>query len=258
MEPFLVERAGGVVTLTLNRPERYNAVTAEMWPDLLSILREVAASDDDRVLVVTGAGDAFCSGADMASIAGGERAAPPLTVMRRVGEAALALIRLPKPTIARVNGVAAGAGANLALACDLVIASERARFSQIFAKRGLSIDFGGSWLLPRLVGMHKAKEMVLLADMFSADDAAAMGLVNKVVPHDELDEAVADWAGRLAAGPPLALSLSKQLLNDSLTSSVDQALDAEAAAQAYNFSTGDVREAMKAYFEKRPPEFPGR
>lgn len=258
MDPLLVERAGGVVTLTFNRPERYNAVTPEMWPLLLEVLREVAANENDRVLVVTGAGEAFCSGADMAAVGRSDGAAPSLSSMRRVGEAALALIRLPKPTIARVNGVAAGAGANLALACDLIVASERARFSQIFAKRGLSVDFGGSWLLPRLIGLHKAKELVLLGDMVSAADAAAMGLVNRVVPDDELDAAVGDWASRLAAGPPLALSLSKALLNDGLSSSVDQALEAEAAAQAYNFSTRDVREALTAYVEKRPPEFLGR
>ena len=258
MDSFLLHRADGVVTLTLNRPERYNAVTSEMWPRLRDVFEEVAANDADRVLVLTGAGDAFCSGADLASLAERGAGVPPITSMRRVSEAALALIRLPKPTIARVNGVAAGAGANLAFACDLVVAADHARFSEIFAKRGLSVDFAGSWLLPRLVGLHKAKELVFLADMVSAPEALELGLVNRVVPAADLDAAVDDWATRLAAGPPLALALSKDLLNASLGRSVDEALDAEGMAQAYNFTTGDVREAIAAYHEKRPPIFPGR
>ncbi len=258
MDSLLVERADGVVTVTINRPDKYNAVTTEMWPALTDIFQEVAASETDRVLVLTGAGEAFCSGADLSSLTDKDAPAPALSSMRRVGDAALALIRLPKPTIARVNGVAAGAGANMALACDLVVASEGARFSQIFSRRGLSPDFAGSWLLPRLVGLHKAKELILLADMIGAAEAMAMGLINRVVPDHELDAAVADWAGRLAAGPPLALSLSKLLLNDSYTSSVDRAVEAEAMAQAHNFSTRDAREALSAYRDKRPPEYRGR
>jgi 2-(1,2-epoxy-1,2-dihydrophenyl)acetyl-CoA isomerase len=160
--------------------------------------------------------------------------------------------------LARVDGVAAGAGLNLALGCDLIVASERSRFSEIFARRGLSIDFGGSWLLPRLVGLHRAKELVLLAEMLSADEAKEAGLVNRVVSAVDLDSVVADWAARLAAGPPLALSMSKLLLNKSLESSLDQALEAEAYAQSVNLASADVREAVAAFMEKRTPVFEGR
>lgn len=255
MDPILVERAGGVVTVTLNRPERLNAITNEMWPQLADIFAEVATRAEDRVLVVTGAGEAFCSGADISGE--GPATGPPLLHMREVGNAALALHRLPKPSIARVDGVATGAGLNLALGCDLIVASDRSRFSEIFARRGLSVDFGGSWLLPRLVGMHRAKELVLLAEILSAEEAMAMGLVNRVVPAESLDAVVAEWTARLSEGPPLALSMSKLLLNKSLETSMDQALEAEAQAQAVNLAGADVREALAAFVEKRTPVFAG-
>lgn len=254
-DELLVERADGVVTVTLNRPEVLNAATGDTWLGLTEIFREVKANRDDRVVVITGAGDAFCSGADLSSF--GDRSLDRLTSMRRVADAAASIIRLPKPTIAKVNGVAAGAGANLAFACDLVVAADTARFCEIFAKRGLTVDFGGSWLLPRRVGLHKAKELVLLADMVSAAEAERIGLVNKVVPRAELDAVVDDWAARLAAGPPLALSLSKGLLNESFAMSPEQALEAEGAAQAHNFATDDVKEALAAWRDKRPPQFGG-
>jgi 2-(1,2-epoxy-1,2-dihydrophenyl)acetyl-CoA isomerase len=256
MDTILVDRAAGVVTVTLNRPERLNAITGDMWLQLTRIFTDVAGRPDDRVLVLTGAGGAFCSGADLGSA--DNRSGPALTHMRGVGDAALALHRLPKPTIARVDGVAAGAGLNLALGCDLIVASERSRFSEIFARRGLSVDFGGSWLLPRIVGMHKAKELVLLADILTAADAAAMGLVNRVVPVEDLDSLVAEWAATLAAGPPLALSMSKLLLNKSMEMSLDQALEAEAQAQSVNLASKDVEEAFAAFLDKRPPHFEGR
>ena len=132
--------------------------------------------------------------------------------MRHVGDVALALHRLPQPTIAKVRGVAVGAGCNLALGCDLVVAGETARFSEIFAKRGLSVDFGGSWVLPRRVGLHRAKELAFFADIIEANEAERIGLVNRVVPDGELDAFVDDWATRLAAGPPIALALTKRLL----------------------------------------------
>jgi 2-(1,2-epoxy-1,2-dihydrophenyl)acetyl-CoA isomerase len=170
----------------------------------------------------------------------------------------LALHRLPKPTIAKVRGVAAGAGCNMALGCDLIVASDNARFTEIFTKRGLSVDFGGSWVLPRLVGLHKAKELVYFADIISAADAEALGLVNKVVPDDELDAAVDEWAQRLAAGPPIALGLTKQLMNNSFAVGMEQALDNEGRVQAVNFGTEDFREAVVAFIEKRDPNFQGR
>jgi enoyl-CoA hydratase/carnithine racemase len=252
----LVDREDGVVTVTLNRPAVLNAGTPRMWRELTEVFTEVAGRPDDRVVVLTGAGDGFCSGADLASLA--DSSVPSLTAMRVVSAAATAIARCPAPTIAKVNGVAAGAGANLALCCDLVVAADTARFCEIFARRGLSVDFGGSWLLPRLVGIHKAKELVLLADMVSAGEALAIGLVNKVVPADELDAAVDDWAHRLAAGPPLAMSLSKSLLNDSFATSFEQAVEAEGVAQAHNLATHDVREALTAWRERRSPRFSGR
>ena len=151
--------------------------------------------------------------------------------MRHVGDVALALHRLPQPTIAKVNSVAVGAGCNLALGCDLIVASDEARFSEIFARRGLSIDFGGSWLVPRLIGLHKAKELALFADIISAKEAEAMGLVNRVVPAGQLDAFVADWAHRLAQGPPIALAQTKRLLNDSFDVTLDEALEREGWAR---------------------------
>ena len=171
---------------------------------------------------------------------------------------ALALHRLPKPTIAKVDGVAVGAGCNLAFGCDLVVASERARFSEIFSRRGLSIDFGGSWLLPRRLGLHKAKELAFFADLIGAVEAAQLGLVNRVVPADDLDDFVAGWAARLAASPPLALSLTKALLDDSSSMSMATAIEREAEAQAVCIGSEDGREALSAFLEKREARFSGR
>jgi 2-(1,2-epoxy-1,2-dihydrophenyl)acetyl-CoA isomerase len=165
---------------------------------------------------------------------------------------------LPQPTVAKVRGVAVGAGCNLALVCDLVVASENARFSEIFARRGLSLDFGGSWILPRRVGLHRAKELALLAEIISAADAYEMGLVNRVLADDELDAFVDDWAARLAAGPPIALAMSKRLLNNSLQVTLEEALDDEGLSQTVNFSTRDTAEAMAAFVAKRDPSFEGR
>ncbi len=255
LETIRVERADGIVTLTLDRPQRKNAANARMWQELYATFVEVARNPEDRVLVVTGAGDAFCSGADLADPEAMTQHG--LTRMRIIGDTALALHRLAKPTIAKVNGVAAGAGLNLALGCDLVVAGASARFSQIFARRGLSIDFGGSWLLPRLIGLHKAKELALLADIIDAEEAREIGIVNRVVPDDELDAFVAGWAARLAAGPPIALSMTKTLLNNAFATSMEQALEDEARCQTVNFGTADMTEAVQAFMEKREPRFTG-
>jgi enoyl-CoA hydratase/carnithine racemase len=257
LETLELHEADGVLTVTLNRPERKNAINGTMWTELLATFRDAAADPAVRVVVITGAGGAFCSGADLSPGGRGEEK-HQLTRMRDVADVCLALHHLPKPVIAKVGGVAAGAGCNLALGCDLIVASDDARFSEIFARRGLTIDFGGSWVLPRLVGLHKAKELALLADIISAADAERLGIVNRVVPAAELDAFVSDWAARLAAGPPLALSMTKKLLNDSLAMSLDQALEAEGMAQAVNFGTADTAEAMAAFLEKRDPKFSGR
>jgi len=251
-----VHRAGGVVTVTLNRPERRNALDTAMLEQLRQVLTEVPDRPEDRVLVLTGAGGHFCAGADLRS-----RSYPdlhPLERTRRINEVVLALHRLPQPTIALVRGVAVGAGMNLALGCDLVVATADARFSQIYARRGLSVDFGGSWLLPRLIGLHRAKELALLAEVIDVGRAAELGLVNRVLPAAEAERLVADWAARLAAGPPVALARSKRLLNDGGLRSMDEALDAEAMAQVANLATADVGEAVEAFLTGRDPVFTGR
>ncbi len=258
VETIDVDRSDGVVTVTLNRPEKKNAINGGMWDELLSTLRDVAASADDRVLVLTGAAGEFCSGADLTGGGAGGGGRHQLASMRHVGDVALALHRLPQPTIAKVRGVAVGAGLNMALGCDLVVAGPTARFSEIFARRGLSIDFGGAWLLPRRIGLHRAKELVLFAEIIDAGEAERIGLVNRVVADEELDVFVADWATRLAAGPPIAMAQSKRMLNNAMQMTMEQALDEEGAAQTVNFATADTREAMDAFVNKRSPRFDGR
>jgi 2-(1,2-epoxy-1,2-dihydrophenyl)acetyl-CoA isomerase len=260
METLIVERKDGVVTVTMNRPERKNAANGKMLVELRQIFEEIEDSSDDRVMVLTGAGGAFCSGADL-SDPNGPATDPTrsgLARMRRLGDVALALHHVTKPTIAKVDGVAVGAGLSLALGCDLVVCSDRARLSMIFSKRSLALDGGASWLLPRLIGMAKAKEVALFGDMWSAEDAAGIGLVNRVLPVDELHAFVDDWATKLAAGPPLALSMTKTLLHASSMASMEQAVEDEARCQALNFSTKDTAEAMVAFAEKRQPVFIGR
>jgi enoyl-CoA hydratase/carnithine racemase len=246
----------GVFTITLNRPAKKNAATAQMWDELLETFRDLVERDDVRVVVITGAGGAFCSGADLWAGDGPERHG--VARMRHIGDVCLALHRLPQPTIAKVHGIAAGAGANLALGCDLIVASDEARFSEIFARRGLSLDFGGSWLLPRLIGLHRAKELAFFADIISAAEAERLGLVNRVVPVSEIDAFVDGWAARLATAPPIALAMTKRMLNTSFTSSIEEALDAEGVSQTVNFSTADTAEALRAFVEKREPTFQGR
>ncbi len=268
METLQVFSENSVVTVTINQPAKKNAINAQMWDGLAEIFREIASRADDRVVVVTGAGDDFCSGADLSGRGGNAGAAGVgagaqnqvhhLAAMRRVNDACIALQRLPQPTIAKVRGVAVGAGCNLALGCDLVVASQTARFSEIFARRGLSLDFGGSWLLPRRIGMHRAKELALLAEIVGASDALEIGLINRVLPDGEVDAFVENWARKLAAGPPIALAQSKRLLNNSLNVTLEEALDDEAAAQTINFATTDTAEAMRAFIEKREPKFTGR
>jgi 2-(1,2-epoxy-1,2-dihydrophenyl)acetyl-CoA isomerase len=253
VDSILVDRADGVVTITLNRPERKNALRADDWTTLREVFDAVAGRVDDRVVVVTGAGGEFCAGADLTSIG---TARQPLDMVRDVGRAAASVIHLLKPVIAKVDGVAVGAGCNLALSADLVVASERARFSEIFARRGLSLDFAGSWLLPRIVGMQRAKQLAFFGDVIDAATAHRLGLVTEVVAPDALDGHVAEWAGRLADGPAVALSLTKRLLEASWTSSLEQALEAEAVAQAHNLAGPEAAEALRAFKEKRDPTFP--
>jgi 2-(1,2-epoxy-1,2-dihydrophenyl)acetyl-CoA isomerase len=263
VDPILIERQDGIVTATLNRPAKLNAIDTAMWRALVDLADEVQERHDDRVLVITGAGGGFCAGADLSVGAGPDDGSGPgglgsaLAGMRQVGRAALRLHLLSKPTIAAVNGVAAGAGCNLALGCDLIIASDRARFSEIFAKRGLSIDFGGSWVLPRLVGLHRAKELVFTADVIDAVEADRIGLVNRVVPHDELLEHTRSIARRIAALAPNQIAISKRLLQQSYSVTMAEALEFEGVAQAASFASADTVEAMRAFAERREPRFTG-
>jgi enoyl-CoA hydratase/carnithine racemase len=257
MPNLLVERRDGVVRLTLNRPDTMNAITGEMWGELEVAFTEVAQRREDRLLVITGAGKGFCAGADLLDQDLPEHAGGRLEHMRGVGRSAAALRAIPKPTIAAVNGAAAGAGLNLALGCDLVIASDAARFSEIFVKRGLSIDYGGSWLLPRLIGIHKAKELAFLAEVISAKEAQQIGIVNRVVPAADLDAAVDELIARLLTMAPLALSETKRLLDQAFSVSFAEAVEAEAMAQVVNMSSPDATEAVRAFMQKRDPEFTG-
>jgi 2-(1,2-epoxy-1,2-dihydrophenyl)acetyl-CoA isomerase len=249
------QSATGVLTLTLHRPERKNAIDLALAGELVAALAEAEETPSVRVVVLAGAGDGFCSGGDLV---GGDDSRHVLGVMRQISQPAVALHRFSKPTIARVHGVAAGAGWNLALGCDLVVAADDARFCQIFIRRGLSLDYGGSWLLPRLVGLQRAKQLALLGGFVSASEAQAMGLVNRVVPRAELDAAVAEWAEVLAAGPPIALAISKRMLQESGALGFEGAIEIECSSQCVNLATQDTREGFRAFFEKRKPRFEGR
>jgi len=263
MEAIRVERRDGLVTITLERPEKKNALDSRMWTELDRAFAEVAADPDDRAMILTGAGGNFSAGADLSGNATGKglngqyRLQPIVQEMRMVGEIVMRLQRIPKPTIAKVDGVAVGVALGLVLACDLVLASDRARFSEIFAKRGLALDGGNSWLLPRRVGLNKAKELAFFGDMLAARDAEAMGLVNRVVPADELDALADDWGRRLAAGPTLALGLSKRLLDASSNASFEQALEDEARCQHVTYTSEDVKEGITAFLERRDARFRG-
>ena len=262
-EFILFERRGGVAWITLNRPEMRNALKPEMREEIIDAVSTVAGDLDLRCLVLTGAGEGFCSGADISGAGqrqGQKRVAGMARDAIRGGSQRLfrALWELEKPTIAAVNGVAAGIGCHIAFACDLVVASEKARFIEVFARRGIVPDGGGAYILPRLVGLAKAKEMVFFADAWSAADAEGIGLVNKVVPPEELEKATAAWAERLAAGPTRALGLAKRLLNRSLESDLATSLEEEALTQELINQTDDIKEGMIAFAERRDPTFTGR
>ena len=267
MSDTLVERSDGLVTVTFSRPHRKNALNAANWADLDAVLREVARNPRDRALLLTGADGNFSAGADLSGGAGngaagksgltGQEQQAIVHEMRVVGEIARQLHRLPKPTLAVVDGVAVGVALGLALACDLIIASDRARFSAIFIRRGLALDGGNSWTLPRAVGLRRAKQMAFFGDMVSAADALAWGLVNEVVPAGELSKTGREWGRRLAAAPTTAISLIKRQLDDSALLTFEQAVEMEAQVQHIAYTTSDVREGITAFLERRDPRFTG-
>jgi enoyl-CoA hydratase/carnithine racemase len=251
---LLCSDRNGVRTLTLNRPRRKNAINRDLWIALAEALTAAGNDRGVRALVIAGAGGAFCSGADIST----PDDSHPVHKLQRLTDVALALHELPVPTIAKVNGVAVGAGWNLALGCDLVAATPESTFSQIFTKRGLSVDLGGSWLLPKIVGLQQAKRLVLLAETIDATEAHALNLVTWVVSATEIDALVTDVADRLVAGPAIALAQSKALVNEGADRTMRDALANEARAQGVNFATDDAREAYAAFAERREPSFTGR
>lgn len=250
-----VTRNDGLVEITLNAPERRNALSPEEFGDLGDVLRDVARTSTDRAVLITGAGGGFCAGAYLTADLPDELT---VSLMSRINEAARALHRLPQPVVAAVDGPAYGAGMSIALAADLTLASSRAKFCQVFVKRGLVPDFGSTWLLPRIVGLQAAKRLALLGEPIDAAEAAALGIVAEVVEDDDSIDCARTVASQLAAGAPAAQKLTKQLLNASFQSAFDEQLDAEAAAATVTTSTEDVAEAFAAFAEKRQPVFKGR
>lgn len=230
MSGLVVERHGGIVEIVITNVARRNAMDERMWQQLHDIVSEMASSEEDRVLIVSGAGDSFCSGSDMKSPQ--RRVEGPETRMARANAAIRALIEVPKPTIAKVRGGAAGGGAQLALACDLVIASQDAYFWEMFIARRMSIDVGASWLLPRLVGLQRAKRMVLLGERVDAAAAFEMGLIAELTTSEGLDATVAARASLLCSYSSSVLAADKELLNHGVTRSLSEALDAEGRYQA--------------------------
>ena len=257
----IVERKGGLVIVTLNRPRRKNAISAAMWNELDAIFTEVEVDPTARAMVLTGAEGNFSAGADLS----GEESngltghGPQLVLheMRIVGRIIGRLQRLPKPTIAAVDGVAVGVALGIALACDLVIATDRARFMEIFVKRGLALDGGTSWTLPRLVGPRRAKQIAFFGDTVDASTALEWGLINEVVGPEALAETAEAWGHRLATGPTTALSLMKSQIDASATSTFEQAMEDEARAQHIVYTTKDMEEGITAYLERREPRFTG-
>ncbi|WP_404959503.1 enoyl-CoA hydratase/isomerase family protein [Streptomyces sp. 147326] len=252
----------GVAWITLNRPEAMNAVTWDQRERVIALLADASADPAVRAVVLTATGKGFCAGADLrgGGAPAGERVAGDVARMIRLGAQRLitAVLDCEKPVLAAVNGTAAGIGAHLALACDLVIAAEPARFIEVFVRRGLVPDGGGAYLLPRLVGPQKAKELMFFGDALPAADAERLGLVNTVVPAEELEETARAWAERLAQGPTRALALTKQLVNASLDGDRAAALAAEATAQEINMTTADANEGVASFVERRTPKYLGR
>lgn len=256
---LLVTLEDGIKRITFNRPERRNPVDNEAMMRLRDAITQ-AAGDGSRVVILTGAGDAFCSGADLAAMNATEIAKQDVTKSLREGvnPTVQAMRALPVPVIARVHGPAAGVGCNFALASDLIIASDKAVFVQAFVKIGLMPDGGGTFFLPRLVGYHKAFELIATGDPLTAQEALALGMINRVVPVEELDHTVNQLAARLAQMPPLALAKIKAGLNHGATSDLAGALDFEAVNQGDCFHSADFIEGVAAFMQKRKPAFTGK
>jgi len=260
--PVLLETIeNGVARLVMNRPDKLNSLNNELATALNQTFERIGKNDAVRVVVLTGAGRAFCAGGDLAAIGKGREArdSKQLEPILRMGMGAMLRMRMiPQPVIAAVNGAAAGAGMNVALAADIRIAAEEAIFGQTFAKIGLFPDYGGTYFLPQLVGPSKAAEMFYTGDMIDAQTALQLGLVNRVVPGAQLEAEVKKFAAKLAAGPPIAMRAVKQTLFGSEKDALGKALEAEVQHQMRCFASDDCLEGVRAFFEKRPPAFKGR
>jgi 2-(1,2-epoxy-1,2-dihydrophenyl)acetyl-CoA isomerase len=255
---ILTACADGVATLTLNRPEARNALDMAMRRDLEDALSRLDGDPSVRVLVVRGAGEHFCAGGDVKFMRDNPMtAAEGQSRVEAINRAILALARFRAPTIAMVDGAAAGAGCNLALACDIVLASDRARFGELFARIGLIPDAGGTYFLPRRVGLARAKELVFTADIIDAREAERIGLINRVVPATELERETSALARRIADGPPRVLAAAKALLDRAPALDLESALHWEALTQGAMIAAADHREGLSAFFEKRPARFTG-
>ena len=257
-ETIILERKDSVATLTLNRPEKLNALNMKMAEEFESAVAEIVKDRDVRTLIITGAGRGFCSGADVGDMA---QAAAPVEIRywtQMAHNIILALTNLEKPVIAKVNGVAVGIGCSLALSADIIIGSENAQFSLIFSRIGLIPDGGSLFHLPRLVGPAKAKELIFTAKMVDAKEAERIGLINKEVPANELDNEVNKLAKQLAEGPTVAFGMAKKIINKGLSMDLSSVLECEAFGQTIAGTTEDAREGVMAFLEKRKAEFKGR
>lgn len=260
-EHVLLDKKDHIATITLNRPDKLNAFGGRMRQEIEEVVDDVCTDRDVRVIVITGAGKAFCVGGDVTEFVGGTTKALTETSPSErpaMSKIVLALNAVEKPVIAAVNGVAAGGGVNLALACDIRVASEKARFGQVFTRRGVHPDWGGSYFLPRLVGYAKACELIFSAEVIGAQEALEIGMVNKVVPHEELMPATMAMADRMAKNAPIPMAFAKRALQNYHKWDLAQALDYEAYVLSVTMKSKDIAEGFKAFLEKRDPEFTGQ
>lgn len=258
LKDILLEKRGNIALVTLNRPDALNSFSVEMREGLAVTFENFAGDDDVRAVVVTGAGRAFSAGGDIKGWGDIKKTNKMQAVMEFAHRAVRGITSLEKPVIAMVNGDAIGAGCNLALACDLIIASESARFGEVFVKVGLGPDWGGAYLLPRLVGMAKAKELLFTGKIIGAKEALGMGLINSVVPQEKLKETVMKLAEKLSRSATKAIGMTKTFLHTAWQMDLKEALEYEAFAQNELMKTVDHQEAVKAFLNKTKPVFAGR